>query len=230
MNFIADVAGNYDSLVRLITKMPNEPIVFVGDLIDRGPDSMKVVDLVRSHSEYQCLMANHEHMFIDWCFRNGWYEDGDFLRNGGYATLQSYGCDPFAEKTNAKMLDDAEWMKGNKLFFENEHVFASHAPWSAHVDFEFATQLTTEGRGFSIGPVVNGQSLLWNRSNPAPREFGGKRKIQVFGHNPDMSVRMMRDDNDMLFALAIDCSWAKILTGLHVNDETGEPTIYHEAY
>ena len=47
---IGDVHGHYNELISLINKLPNKidsKICFVGDLIDRGPDSKKVVDLVK---------------------------------------------------------------------------------------------------------------------------------------------------------------------------------------
>ncbi|NVK01347.1 MAG: metallophosphoesterase [Oceanospirillaceae bacterium] len=51
-----DVHGHYDTLIRLIKKIGLDPwnldtstqFVFLGDLIDRGPDSASVVTYVKS--------------------------------------------------------------------------------------------------------------------------------------------------------------------------------------
>lgn len=100
MYVIGDVHGHYDKLIALINKLPNKfksKICFVGDLIDRGPDSKKVVDLVKEHN-YDCVLGNHEQMCIE--FRGNPYNMtggygqstlNPFGSNGGVLTLDSYG-------------------------------------------------------------------------------------------------------------------------------------------
>ena len=51
--FVGDVHGQYDSLMRLwdlISLDSGDAIYFVGDLIDRGPQSAQVVDFVRANA------------------------------------------------------------------------------------------------------------------------------------------------------------------------------------
>ena len=96
---IGDVHGHYNELICLINKLPNKfdsKICFVGDLIDRGPDSKKVVDLIKQRG-YDCVMGNHEQMCID--FNGNPYNMSGgygaqtlnlFGGNGGVATLNSY--------------------------------------------------------------------------------------------------------------------------------------------
>ena len=76
--------------------MFDSKICFVGDLIDRGPDSKKVVDLIKQRG-YDCVMGNHEQMCID--FNGNPYNMSGgygtqtlnlFGGNGGVATLSSY--------------------------------------------------------------------------------------------------------------------------------------------
>ncbi len=97
---IGDVHGHYNELVALINKLPNKfqsKICFVGDLIDRGPDSKKVVDLVKTYN-YDCVIGNHEQMCIDangnpYNMSGGYGQStlNIFGGNGGVATLESYG-------------------------------------------------------------------------------------------------------------------------------------------
>lgn len=68
-------------------------IVFVGDLVDRGPNSRAVVDLVRRRvqsGEARLLMGNHEEILIG-AARGDVATTKALLRVGGYATLASYG-------------------------------------------------------------------------------------------------------------------------------------------
>jgi serine/threonine protein phosphatase 1 len=68
-------------------------IVFVGDLVDRGPCSRAVIDRVRQRvqaREARLLMGNHEEIFIG-AARGDVASVKSLLRVGGYATLASYG-------------------------------------------------------------------------------------------------------------------------------------------
>ena len=97
---IGDVHGHYNELVELINKLPNKfesKICFVGDLIDRGPDSKKVVDLVKTYN-YDCVLGNHEQMCIEhtgnpYNYVGGYGQSAlnNFGYNGGVSTLDSYG-------------------------------------------------------------------------------------------------------------------------------------------
>lgn len=112
---IGDVHGRFDLLVDLHAKITQHAetidekhfVVFLGDYIDRGPDSKKVVDFLMSEPfsgfEHFFLRGNHEDMFIQTCItRTGMvnfdsYEHRDhigfdvFIGNGGAATLRDFG-------------------------------------------------------------------------------------------------------------------------------------------
>ncbi|NLC28383.1 MAG: serine/threonine protein phosphatase [Campylobacteraceae bacterium] len=62
---ISDVHGCYETLMALIAKLPPKAtLVFTGDLIDRGPDSTKVLEFVKEGG-HACVMGNHEKMFLE---------------------------------------------------------------------------------------------------------------------------------------------------------------------
>lgn len=70
-------------------------VVYLGDYIDRGPDSREVVDLALAGpgETFECihLKGNHEAMLLDFLAGEG---DVDLWRlNGGGATLRSYGVE-----------------------------------------------------------------------------------------------------------------------------------------
>lgn len=103
---IGDVHGCIDLLERLLHRIETEiaekpqkkvSIVFLGDLIDRGPGSAQVVERLRTYSPsgaaVHFVIGNHEEVMLR-------VLDGDsdlltsWLRFGGAETLQSYGIDP----------------------------------------------------------------------------------------------------------------------------------------
>jgi serine/threonine protein phosphatase 1 len=66
-----------------------DEVVFMGDYVDRGPDSKGVIDyLLGLKGRSTFLMGNHERMFLDYLQGK---ERFLFLYNGGAATMESYG-------------------------------------------------------------------------------------------------------------------------------------------
>jgi hypothetical protein len=61
--FIGDVHGSYDELLMLINKINYDPLkdhlIFVGDLVAKGPKSIEVVQLIRSLGA-SCVRGNHD--------------------------------------------------------------------------------------------------------------------------------------------------------------------------
>jgi serine/threonine protein phosphatase 1 len=92
---VGDIHGclaNFDALLESIAPTSDDSIVLLGDYIDRGPDSAgvvkRVVSLSRTH-RLTALKGNHEQMMLD--ARGSHDKFADWLRNGGDATLRSYG-------------------------------------------------------------------------------------------------------------------------------------------
>jgi serine/threonine protein phosphatase 1 len=100
---IGDVHGQREMLETLFTLLPRAPhdtTVFLGDYIDRGPDSAGVVR--RALAEYDqapertiLLWGNHEDMaaaYFGFVAPSGYqYDPFDWFRNGGIAALESFG-------------------------------------------------------------------------------------------------------------------------------------------
>ena len=100
---IGDVHGCADLLEEVLVRITEDnrarpdvaswQLVFLGDLVDRGPDSKRVVEIASKLAQsIPCisLMGNHEEVMVAAL-------DGNldalklFLRYGGYQTLTSYG-------------------------------------------------------------------------------------------------------------------------------------------
>lgn len=100
---IGDVHGRYDLLTDLLERIAADDsargaaqtrIIFLGDLVDRGPDSASVIELLTSCDfgarQVDFLAGNHEEVFLK--ALSGSLETMRFwLRIGGEETLLSYG-------------------------------------------------------------------------------------------------------------------------------------------
>lgn len=100
---IGDIHGRYDLLTRLLAQIDADnaargfaqtQLIFLGDLVDRGPDSASVIEtamaLRASGRAVRFLMGNHEEVFRDVCRNRDPKTLRFFLKIGGDATLQSY--------------------------------------------------------------------------------------------------------------------------------------------
>ena len=95
---IGDIHGCVEELRRLIEALPlggGDSVVFLGDYIDRGPDSAAVVaylislqDQLVDGIEWVFLKGNHEDMFLSYLGLDG--QHGNMLLiTGGKATMAS---------------------------------------------------------------------------------------------------------------------------------------------
>ncbi len=80
------------SVIEAIDPQPEDEIVFLGDYIDRGPDSRDVIDQVielRTRTQVVALRGNHEIMLMGVAIHG--MDDSVWRANGGNSTLASYG-------------------------------------------------------------------------------------------------------------------------------------------
>jgi len=129
---IGDIHGCLDKLTELVRRCrenaAGRPMrhLFLGDYVDRGPDSRGVVqfllDLQRAHPDRDIfLKGNHEDLLVS-------AADSDFfeerwLTNGGVETLKSYGLTTAAEIPK----DHVNWLRRLPLSFDDSLRFFVHA-------------------------------------------------------------------------------------------------------
>lgn len=133
---IGDVHGHYSGLMHLLEAIApgaKDQVYFVGDLIDRGPQSAQVVDFVRQ-SSYHCLLGNHEQMLLDVLDSNGASSQVEqaWLYSGGYATITSY-------KEGIIPQEHLDWMLGLPTYLDLGDVWLVHAGVDPRIPLEEQT-------------------------------------------------------------------------------------------
>src|SRR5215213_6317702 len=94
---IGDIHGcltALDTLLGFVQPKPDDRLVFLGDYVDRGPDSKGVLDrVIELHKAGRavCLRGNHEIMMA--AARGGRDDYRFWLRVGGLEAMDSYRID-----------------------------------------------------------------------------------------------------------------------------------------
>jgi serine/threonine protein phosphatase 1 len=193
---VGDIHGEFALLERLMIaieadatahEIETAEVIFVGDYVDRGPDSKKVIArLMGGFPDFErfttrCLLGNHEQLFLDFVEKQDADLMSNWLRyvNGGEETLRSYGLDVKAiQKAVRKgrpaddLFDDIpadhlDWLRSLELFHETDEYFFVHAGILPGVPFD----------------QQHKKDLIWIREAFLD-DRGDHGKIVVHGHTP----------------------------------------------
>lgn len=185
---VGDIHGSLDRLMRLHDAIVSDAeasgaerkvVVYVGDYVDRGPDSRGVVNLLIEAPlpGFECyhLIGNHEY------YMRQFLEDGStlqgWLMNGGDATLRSFGVDPFVGMVGSGGLCEAL----RDSVTPAERAFLDGLLWS-HVEGDYLFVHAGIRPGVALDEQEQ-QDLIWIRDPflSSDQEFG---KVVVHGHTP----------------------------------------------
>ena len=188
---IGDIHGDLEALLKVVDRLPplepSDTVVFVGDYVDRGPQSSQVVNYVRrlardSPAKVVTLRGNHEDAWLR-VIEGGWPEFVLPPGNGCLQAMRSFqglrmpaeGEEPTAEEK--KMLSTGaffppevvDWMTSLPFYYEDEHAIYVHAG------------LPRGPEGFLHPSQVKAPiALLWCRDEDFFRNYRGK--LVIFGH------------------------------------------------
>jgi hypothetical protein len=88
---IGDLHGSYTAFERLLKEISFDPkadrMISVGDLVDRGPESLKCLSLLHE-PWFHAVLANHEQMMLE-KFKGGW-QGAYWYNNGGTWGMEAY--------------------------------------------------------------------------------------------------------------------------------------------
>lgn len=165
---IGDIHGRFDLLERALSWIENEAglnkahIVFLGDYIDRGPDSKLVIETLmngprRKGDKFSCIRGNHEQICIEAQYNKKAMKN--WMWNGGEEALASYG--------GTIPSGHISWMESLPFYIEQEHTIFVHAGLEPSMPID----------------QQDNNSLIWIRDSflESDHNFG---KHIVHGHTP----------------------------------------------
>ncbi len=188
---VGDIHGDLAALQTLFARLPQlaagDTLVFLGDYVDRGPDSAGVVTWLRelaatTAAKVVFLRGNHEDAWLQ-VIDQGWPEFLEPRSNGCLETYRSFEQLPVPNvadlPTPAEVVAMAggsffpgeviAWMKALSWFYEDEHAIYVHAGLK-RTRGQFRHPSVTEPR----------RALLWLRDRDFFEHYRGK--LVVFGH------------------------------------------------
>jgi len=149
-DIIGDIHGYAQSLERLLQKMeyrqtiggyyqhPTRKAIFVGDLIDRGPENFRTMEIVKAMADAgsaQIVMGNHEYNALCYHTQNS---NGHFLRPHNEKNFNQHQrvLEEIDERGDKEWNIYLEWFRQMPLFLEMEDFRVIHACWHApSIDF-----------------------------------------------------------------------------------------------
>ncbi len=184
---IGDIHGDRAALDALLAKLhpeDDDTVVFLGDYVDRGPDSRGVVERVRQFvrefpGKTVTLRGNHEDAWMEMHTK----ADPAFLmpeRNGCLEMMQSY-VDTTAmtreeqyallvEPSRWLPVEHVDWFRSLPVWYEDEHAIYVHAGLDGK---NGVWKHPTQGRE---------AAMLWTRNSDFWVQYEGKPVC--FGHTP----------------------------------------------
>ena len=189
---IGDIHGRADLLAALLERIETDAarsdgveqraLVFVGDYIDRGPDSRGVVDFLLKGLpqgfDAHFLKGNHEAVMLDFIDDPSWL--GQWLANGAEPTFKSYGVD--IERLSRERARPEAWRDALLAALPDDHRRFYDA---LELSVSFGDYLFVHA-GIRPGVPMEAQDphdLVWIRAEflRTSEDFG---KIVVHGHTP----------------------------------------------
>lgn len=161
MVVIGDVHGCYKTLIALLDKLPkDEKIVFTGDLIDRGPMSKEVVQLVMDNN-FPTVTGNHEDMMVgESKYRYDWGY------NGSSQTLDSYGMKYSVRFSDPSHMDPIEDQDPANL-----KVFMKHKEWMSNLPVYLLFDDVVNDSGEKLLVSHSSAAKVWKWSEERRKEM-----------------------------------------------------------
>ncbi len=210
---ISDIHGMYDTLISLLKRIQikdSDTMIFLGDYVDRGPDSKKVLDLLITLSKQRnriFLKGNHDDMMVDYCQKTHEYGEGVWFYNGALSTIKSFNNNIGEEYIN--------FLKDLPLYYEleveNEKYLFVHA-------------------GVNPKKSLSKQDkwdLLWIRDEFLSMSDRFYNYTVIHGHTPTLyltgedKIFVKRDNNKKIISVDIDtgCVYGGKLTAFGITED-----------
>ncbi len=231
---VGDIHGNLEALEEVLAQLRasacrDDTIVFLGDYIDRGPDSRGCIDAIlafrdRTAATLVCLLGNHE----DWLLRTlrDYGRHSWLLGMEAFDTIRSYSAEGAGSLREAASEAGPDLLVGNRrlpydAFFDS--VPADHLRFfeGLQLYYQGADCVCAHGGLDSSAGRIDQQArdaLLWG-AGAFPDDYAGA-EVVVYGHrnNATLSADLWPGPTTVGRTIGIDTISHGVLTAIRLPD------------
>lgn len=228
---MSDIHGCYEEMNEVLEHWDRETetLVVLGDLIDRGPDSYKVVrglmDLKRDYPEKVIVLSgNHDEMFVNWLVHTKLTEIAEedhhylvqhretlksFYEEGNSAEMMQCTIPRQFEYMNENYAEELEFLAELPLFHETDKILFVHAGINLKIS-EWS---------------LDTSAMRWIRNEFIYSKVVAPKRV-FFGHTPTEVIRNEKQVSDVWISpegdkVGIDgaCVFGRELHALRVGED-----------
>ncbi|WP_329248140.1 metallophosphoesterase [Actinoallomurus sp. NBC_01490] len=199
---VGDIHGCFDELLELLGEVglrPDDLLISVGDLVDRGPAPGEVVGFFRDRPNSVVVMGNHERKHVRGIF--------------------SYAQEITRLQLGDRYAETVDWMRTLPYYFEDEHVRVVHAAMLPGVP------LGDQKEEILCGSTSGERELTALFPGGHWHDHYADAKPVVFGHHVTGRQPMIRDDR--IFGLDTGACHGWNLTALCLPEYTAHSVSAH---
>lgn len=197
---IGDIHGCYRELMELLDKAAlrsEDRIIALGDILDRGPDSAKVMDFFSSNNQTTCLMGNHEHKHI--------------LINDGTIPPS------LSQKITYRQYTSADYGHLINTIRHFPYYIDMEAAVLIHGSFEPGIPVAEQKQAVLLG-TRNGEAYLKKNYDNPWYELYDREKPIIAGHHDYSGKGEIQIINNKIFLIDTGCCYGKYLSAVLLPD------------
>ena len=164
---MADIHGEYELFWKMLEKISfseSDELYICGDIIDKGPESVRLTKYISSRSNMYAILGNHEHLFLQ--FYHSLLSDSGLCADGIMSKLREYF--PDGELLEWEVVDFIESLPA---YIEKDDFICVHA----------GVPLDSQNRILPLSSVSVNQ-LVNDRRFKEPSVKHESEKCVFFGH------------------------------------------------
>jgi serine/threonine protein phosphatase 1 len=209
---MSDIHGHiklFDRMLKKIQFSEQDHLYILGDIIDKGPEPVKLLQKIATMQNVTFLQGNHEDMMLDYFYTRDW---SLWYMNGGYYTdsLLEEEVSELEYQALMRFVEAAPLVIPDLQVGDN-HFYLSHA---GYIDINQLKNVYPDKEMLNHQDLYNFnpyriQDLLWDRTEPPQTDF-----YIITGHTP-VNHRDLNNQNKKIYKknhfFDIDCGCAGII-------------------
>lgn len=188
---LSDIHGLYDKFMAMLEKIDfkdSDQLYIIGDVIDRGPNGIKIYQEILKHPNIEVIKGNHEVFFLE---AFDYFIDGDTFKEINFASFKirnsiwyHNGCEPtidqFLELELKERIEIFKYIKSEKDYkiieINNQKYLLVHAGLFIYEGIPFEKLMEIN---------IRKEHNLWIREDFLDSEYQKLDDMTIiFGHTP----------------------------------------------